>query len=133
MPSLIVYAVIFLAVAGVIGGAYKTVKDSGREEVRLEWQEANAAAQKKADADRKAQEAAREAQDKETSRRLANAKKRSQDLLVSLEAHIKASGTAAACPMPVSLRDDWNRANNPGEGVSPPTMPPASRPTTPSK
>ena len=37
MPSLILYAVIFLAVAGVIGGAYHTVKKSGYTEAEAEY------------------------------------------------------------------------------------------------
>ena len=38
MPSLIIYAVMFLAVAGVIGAGYHQVKKSGADEVRAELQ-----------------------------------------------------------------------------------------------
>ena len=129
--NLLVYAGIFLVVSAVIGTAYTKIKDAGRDEIRAEWAEANAAAQKKADEDRKAVEALREAQDKETSRRLANARKRNQELLGSLEAHIKAD-KSAACPVSDGLRDLWNRANNPGEGVGSSTVPPTGRTPAPS-
>jgi hypothetical protein len=37
MPSLVIYAVMFLAVAGVVGGAYHTVKKSGYAEAEAEF------------------------------------------------------------------------------------------------
>jgi len=47
MPSLILYAVIFLAVAGVIGGGVYKVKKWGGDEVRAEWEADKAAARKR--------------------------------------------------------------------------------------
>jgi len=114
---MIAYLIAGVAALAMISGlAYKTYR-AGGDAVRLEWDAANAAAQKKADADRAREDALRAAQDAEATRRLANEKKRSAALWTSLEAHIKASGSAAQCPMPVSLRDDWNRANAGPEGA----------------
>ena len=42
--SLIAYGLIAIAILSSIGYGYKVVKDSGREEVRLEWAAANEAA-----------------------------------------------------------------------------------------
>ena len=130
--GLIAYAGAAIAVMGMIGYAYHTVKKAGADEVRAEWAEANAVAQQKADADRKRQEAVREAQDKEATRRLADAQKRSKTLMASLEAHIKASGTAAKCPVPPVLLDHWN-AGNSGKGLGTGTVPSASPPATPAR
>lgn len=127
MPiQLLLYAGAAIIILGMLGTAGYKIRESGKDEVRVEWQAANAAAQKKADDDRARQDALRQAQDAEATRRLANEKKRSQTLMASLEAHIKASGTAAACPMPPLLLDDWNRANAGSQGDSPGAVPSGS-------
>lgn len=54
--TVIIYAVLALAIMAAIGMGYKTVKDSGREEVRLEWAEANRVAREAEE--KKASEAA---------------------------------------------------------------------------
>jgi len=131
--QLIIYAVLFLAVAGVIGAGYKSVKDSGREEIRLEWAESNAAAQQAAEVERKRQDAIREMQDKEATKRLADAKKRSQALLTSLEAHIKVAGLRPDCRLTPELLGDANSALQGGQGVGPGAMPPKPRPPAPTR
>ena len=123
--GLLGYGLLALAIIAGIGWCIKTLKDAGRDEVRAEWQEANAAAQQKSDAERARQDALRAAQDKEATRRLADAQKRAKTLMASLEAHIKAAGNAAKCPVPPSLLDHWN-AGNSGKGLSTGTVPPAS-------
>lgn len=60
MPSLILYAVMFLAVAGVIGGAYHTVKKAGADEVRAELQPKLDAAQQQIKAQNEAVEKLRQ-------------------------------------------------------------------------
>ena len=125
-----------LAVLGTLGGiAYKLDHNGyerGKGEVKQEWDAAVQKGVAAAEAERKRQEAARAAQDKEATRRLSDAQKRSRTLMVSLEAHIKASGAAAQCPVPASLRDAWNASHQAGEGVSPAAVPPASRKPAPS-
>ena len=121
--NLLLYGFLALGILGALGGIGYKVREAGADSVRVEWAAANAAAQKKADDDRARQDALRQAQDKEATRRLANEKTRARTLMASLEAHIKASGAAAQCPVPDSLRDDWNRANAGPEGVSPGAVP----------
>ena len=133
MPTMILYACLALALMSGIGWGYKVVKDTGREEVRLEWAEANAAAQKKAEADRQRQDALRQQQDAETTKRIANEKNRARTLMVSLEAHIKAAGKSADCKLTDGLRDDWNLSNAGPEGVGPGTVPPAGRTAPPAR
>ena len=55
--SLLAYGLIALAILSSIGYGYKVVKDSGREEVRLEWAAANEAARRQ-EAERSAAAAA---------------------------------------------------------------------------
>jgi len=119
-----------LAILGTLGGIGWKVRSAGYDACKVEWQQANAAAQQKAEAERVRQEAARATQEKEAIRRLSNEKKRSGALMASLEAHIKAAGPAAQCPVPVGMLDAWNAANAGPQGVSPGTVPPASRPPT---
>ena len=125
--NLLLYGFVALAILGALGGIGYKVREAGADSVRVEWAEANTAAQKKVEAERMRQDALRAAQDKEATRRLADAKRRSAALLTSLEAHIRASGAAAQCPMPPVLLYDWNAANAGPEGVSPGTVPPAGR------
>ncbi len=133
MPTLLLYGFLALAILGALGGIGYKVRESGKDSVRVEWAEANAAAQKKSEEERARQDALRQAQDREATRRLANEKRRASTLMVSLDAHIKAAGKSADCPMPVSLRDDWNSANAGPEGVSTGTVPPASRKPAPTR
>lgn len=130
--GLLAYGIMGIMILGMLGGIVYKIRQGGADSVRAEWAEANAVAQQKADAERKRQEAVREAQDKEATRRLADAQKRSKTLMASLEAHIKASGTAAKCPVPPVLLDHWN-AGNSGKGLGTGTVPPASPPATPAK
>lgn len=131
--GLIVYAVLALGILGTLAGIGYKIREAGADSVRVEWQQANAAAQKKADEDRARQEAARAAQDKEASRRLANARKSNQELMRSLEAHIKAAGPVADCRLTDGLLGAWNAANKAGQGERTGTVPPASKPTAPAR
>ena len=128
--NLLLYGVIALAILGTLGGIGYKIREAGADSVRVEWAEANAAAQKQAEADRQRQDALRQAQDKEATRRLANEKKRSGVLMASLEAHIRVAGRSAQCPIPDSLRDDWNSSNAGPEGAGTGTVPPAGRAAT---
>lgn len=130
MPTMLLYGFMALAILGAVGGIGYKVRESGKDSVRVEWAAANAKAQADAEADRKRQDDLRQAQDKEATRRLTNEKKRSGELMASLESHIRASGAAAQCAVPEQLRNDWNGANAGPQGVSPGTVPPRS-PTTP--
>ena len=130
--NLLLYGVIALAILGTLGGIGYKVRQSGYDACKVEWAEASAAAQKEIEADRKRQDDLRQEQDKLASRRLADEKKRTQTLWTSLEAHIRVAGKYANCPIPDSLRDDWNRANAGPKGLSPGTVPTEGRsPTTP--
>lgn len=128
---MIAYLIAGAVALAALGGLYWKVDHNGYErgsaEIKGQWDAANVAAQQKADADRARQEALRQAQDEEASRRLANEKKRATALWISLEAHIKAAGSAAQCPMPDGLRDAWNRANAGPEGERPRAVPAAGR------
>lgn len=132
---MIAYLIAGAVALAALGGLWWKVDDAGYQrgagKIKAEWDAANVAAQQKADADRARQEALRQAQDEEASRRLTNEKKRATALWVSLEAHIKAAGSAAQCPMPDGLRDAWNRANAGPEGPSPGAVPAAGRAPTP--
>ena len=131
--SLIAYGFLALAILGALGGIGYKVREAGADSVRVEWAAANAAAQNAAEAERARQDALRVAQDKEATRRLADEKNRSRTLMVSLDAHIKASGSAAQCPMPPVLFDDWNRANSGPEGERTGTVPSPSRTAAPAR
>ena len=133
---MIVYLIAAIAAIGALGGLYWKVDhnglERGRQEVQVKWDAANAAAQQAAAADKARQDALRQAQDKKATEALSNEKKRTASLWTSLEAHIRAAGTSVQCPMPVSLLDDWNRANAGPKGVSPGTVPAdRARPATP--
>ena len=118
MP-LLAYGLIALAILGALGGiGYKLDHNGferGKGEVQVAWDKANVAAQKLVDEDRARQDALRRAQDVQATRRLANEKKRTAGLVVSLEAHIRAAGQSAQCPMPQPLVEDWNKANKGGK------------------
>lgn len=135
MPSLLLYGIVALGIIGSLGGiGWKVNHDGyvrGKAEIQQQWDAANVAAQQKAEADRKRQDDLRAAQDKEATRRLANAKQTNQRLMASLEAHIRAAGTSVACAMPPDLLRDWNAANSGGEGERPGAVPATGRtPTT---
>ena len=129
MPSLLIYGLIALGIIASLGGIGWKIDHNGyvrgAGEEHQKWQAATDKAKAAAEADRVRQDALRQAQDAQTTRRLTDEKKRSQTLMASLEAHIRASGAAAACPLPDSLRDDWNRANSGPEGAGTGTVPPA--------
>jgi Flp pilus assembly protein TadB len=126
--NLILYGVIALAILATVSGLAWKVRESGKESVRLEWAEANAAAQKKAEAERQRQDALRATQDKEATKRLADAKRRNATLLTSLEAHIKVARLPADCKLPPSLLGDVNAAIA-GQSLGTGTVP--SKPGTP--
>jgi len=132
MP-LLAYGLIALALIGALGGIGYKVRASGYDACKVEWQAADAAAQQKAEADRARVDALRAAQDREATRRLTDEKRRSGAIWASLEAHIRASGTAAQCPIPDSLRDDWNSANAGPQGERTGTVPAASRTAPPAR
>ena len=136
--SLLMYGVIALAVIGSLSGLYYKVNHDGyergiaaaRQECQVEADKAKAIA----DADRKRQEAARDAQAKDQSRRLADAQKRTQALQSRLEANIAAAGDSVKCSLTPSLFDDWNAANRgpTPESPAPRVLPPAPKPPAPS-
>lgn len=131
--NLLLYAGAAIIILGMLGGIGYKVRESGADSVRVEWAAANVAAQKKAEEDRARQDALRVEQDKQATRRLADEKKRTAGLMVSLEAHIKASGAATACPIPSLLVDDWNAANAGPKGVGPGAMPTVSPKPAPAR
>lgn len=137
MPTLLIYGIVALGIVGSLAGIAWKLDHNGYErgvaEVQVKWDEANAAAKQAAEADRARQDALRQAKDEEASRRLADEKRRTATLWTSLEAHIKAAGTAAQCPMPDSLRDDWNSANAGPEGKGSGPVPAAGRAATPTR
>ena len=121
--TILAYAFAAIALLGMIGGGLYKVRESGKDAVRIEWAEANAAAQKAADADRARQDALRQAQDKEATRRLTDARKSNAALLTSLEAHIRVARLPADCRIPDSLLGDVNAALAGSQGVGPGTVP----------
>ena len=135
LVGLLAYGLMALAVIGAAAGFYGKIHHDGyvegKGEVQQAWDSANAAAQKKAEADRLRQDALRQAQEQEATRRLADEKKRSAGLMASLEAHIRASGTAVQCPIPPSLFDDWNLSNAGPKGAGPGTVPATGPKPTP--
>lgn len=128
---LILYGVLAFGILVAIGYGVHKVKQWGADEVRAEWAAANLKAQQAADAERKRVQALQQAQDAAATRRLADAQKRSRSLMASLEAHIRASGSAAQCPIPGSLFDAWNASHKAGEGASTGTVPATGRPAAP--
>lgn len=130
---MIAYLLAGVAILAMVSGlAYKTY-EAGADKVRTEWAEATLKAKSEAEAERARQEAVRTTQDREATRRLADARKRNQQLLSSLEAHIRASGTALDCPMPAGVFDAWNRANAGPQGLSTGTVHDPSRTTSPAR
>lgn len=123
MPQLAMYGILALAILGTLGGMAYKVRESGFDACTVERDAKDAKAVAAAEAERQRQDALRQAQDKEATKRLANEKTRSRTLMASLEAHIRAAGSAAACPIPDGLRDAWNAANAGPEGVGPGTVP----------
>jgi hypothetical protein len=47
MPTLIVYGIIALGILGILGGIGYKVRESGKDAIRIEWKEAEAAARKR--------------------------------------------------------------------------------------
>lgn len=117
-----------LAVLGAIGtGVYK-VKQWGYGEAKAECvaeDEKRAAA---AEAERKRQDALREAQDKQATKRLADARKSNQALLTSLDAHIRVAKLRADCRIPPELQSDANNALSGGKGFGPDPVPGKPKP-----
>lgn len=127
---MIAYLIAGVAALAMISGlAYKTY-EAGADKVRTEWAAATLKAKSEAEAERARQEAVRTKQDKEVTRRLNDARKSNQQLLTSLEAHIKVAKLPANCRLTPELLTDANRALAGGEGLSPGTVP--SRPASPS-
>ena len=117
--GVLAYGLIALAVLGAIASliawADRNIETTagikrGNAETKAEWNAANAAAQQKAEAERSRIDALRATQDKEATRRLANAHKSNAALLTSLEAHIRVARLPADCRISEQLRDDANRA-----------------------
>ena len=131
--GLIAYGLIALAILGALGGIGYKVRESGKDAVRVEWAEANAAAQQAAEADRQRQDAIRASKDKEATRRLANARKSNQQLLSSLDAHIRAANLPRDCRLPQQLWDDANSALAGAEGERPGTVPSGPGPAAPAR
>ena len=131
--GLIAYGLIALAILGALGGAAWKVRESGKDAVRVEWAEANAAAQQAAEADRQRQDSIRASKDKEATRRLANARKSNQQLLSSLDAHIRAANLPRDCRLPQQLWDDANSALAGAEGERPGTVPSGPGPAAPAR
>lgn len=128
--GLLAYGILALAIIGALGGTAWKLDHNGYERgygaAQKKADDAAAAAKAAAEADMARQEALRQAQDKEATRRLTNEKNRSRTLMASLEAHIHAAGTTATCAIPDSLRDDWNAANAGPQGAGPGAVPSAS-------
>lgn len=135
--SLLAIGLTALAIIGSLAGLYGTIHHSGvaegRAEVEKRWEAQNAKNREIVLADRTRQESLRQATDATATRRLADERKRTSTLMVSLEAHIKAAGTSAQSPMPASLRDDWNLANAGPKGVGPGTVPPVGPKPAPAR
>lgn len=131
--GLLAYGLVALGVLGMLGGIGYKIRESGKDAVRLEWSVANDKAKAQAEAERARQDAVREAQDKQATKRLADEKKRTAGLMVSLDAHIKASGLRADCRIPDILLLDVNTAIGGPKGVGPSAVPPKPGAATPSR
>ena len=131
--SLLAYGLVALALIGALSGLGYNIRESGKDAVRVEWQAANAAAQKKAEDDRQRQDALRQAQDKQATRRLNDARKSNATLLTALDAHIRAAGLPRDCRLPQQLWDDANSALAGAEGERPGTVPSAPGPAAPAR
>ena len=131
--SLLAYGLVALALIGALSGLGYKIRESGKDAVRIEWQAANAAAQKKAEDDRQRQDAIRAAQDKQATRRLNDARKSNATLLTALDAHIRAAGLPRDCRLPQQLWDDANSALAGAEGERPGTVPSAPGPAAPAR
>ena len=126
---MIAYLIAGVAALAMISGlAYKTY-EAGADKVRTEWAEATLKAKSEAEAERQRQDALRQQQDKQVTRRLSDEKKRSQTLMASLEAHIKAARLPAECRLTPELLGDANAALAGSQGERPGTVP--RQPTAP--
>lgn len=120
--GILAYGILAMALMGMIGtGVYK-VKEWGADEVRQEWQQATLKAKSEAEAERARQDAVRQQQDQQVTKRLADARKRSQTLMASLEGHIKAARLSPDCRITPELLLDANAALAGGEGQRPRTV-----------
>ena len=130
--GVLAYLIAGVALVGALGGLYWRIDSAAYErgagKVRQEWDAANAAAQLQAEAERARQDALRATLDKQATGRLANEKKRSGELMASLDAHIRAAGLRPDCRITDELRDDANRALSGGQGVGPGTVPGGPKP-----
>jgi hypothetical protein len=119
---MLAYLIAGIAALGLLAGVGYKVRQTGYESCKMEWAESDKKIQADVEAEKARLEALRAKQDQQATKRLSDARKQSAALYASLEAHIKASGAAANCPLPSSLLDDWNKANQ-GKGTG--AMPPA--------
>ena len=134
MPlQFLLYAGAAIIILGMLGTAGYKIRESGKDAVRVEWAEANAAAQQAAEADRQRQDALRQAQDKQATRRLNDARKSNATLLTALDAHIRAAGLPRDCRLPQQLWDDANSALAGAEGERPGTVPSGPGPAAPAR
>ena len=121
--NLLLYGFVALAILGALGGLGYKVREAGADSVRVEWAAANEKAKQEADAERQRQEAVRATQDKQATKRLADARKSNAALFQSLEAHIRVARLPADCKLPPSLLGDVNAALAGSQGVGPGTVP----------
>ena len=131
--SLLLYAGAAIIILGMLGTAGYKIRESGKDAVRLEWSAANDKAKAAAEAERARQDALRQAQDKEATRRLADARKSNAALLTSLDAHIRVARLPADCKLTPGLLADVNAALAGGEGGSPGAVPAKPGPATPAR
>src|SRR3990167_4206500 len=131
--GLIAYGLIALAILGALSGIGYKIRESGKDAVKVEWAADVAARKAEAEAERERQDALRATQDKQATRRLADAKRRSTELMGSLEAHIKAAGLRTDCRITPELLEDANRALAGGEGVGPGAVPSGPKPAAPAR
>ena len=126
--SLIAYGLIALALIGALSGVGYKIRESGKDAVRVEWAADVAARKAEAEAERMRQDALRQAQDKQATRRLADARKSNAALLTSLDAHIRVARLPADCRITDLLLGDANRALAGDEGSGPGTVPSSAKP-----
>ena len=126
--GILAYLIAGIVLVSALAGLAAYERKAGGDSVRVEWEESNTAARQKAEAERIRQDALRQAQDKEATRRLANEKKRTGELMVSLEAHIKAAGLRTDCRITPELLGDANSALAGSQGLSTGTVPSPAKP-----
>jgi hypothetical protein len=135
--GILAYGLLALAIIGSAAGFYAKISHDGYERGEAHitelWEAQNAKAREIVLADRKRQEAVRDAADKKQTGRLANEKKRTGELMASLEAHIKATGAFAGCRISPELLNDTNNAITGGKGISPGTVPSGPKPPAPAR